>query len=230
MCKSLMFSSCMLLSACAPAPNTDWFPLQAGFTQTYGVTWLREDERQQAVWTQRVGASREWRDDTVWPRRHSEGVTFWLQADARGIRRVATQADIDRGLHAETEERWVLKAPYVEGTAWTQLTVPYLLEQEWATPKQLKHSKRMYMSWRIAAVDDTVTVPAGKFSPCLRVEGKANLTLYVNPELRFQDVPVLSTEWYCQGHGLVKWTRREVVPKGFFQGGEVVAELLGEAR
>lgn len=215
-----------VLTACTPANDDAWFPLQAGHTQRYGVTLTQDGQTSHQVWTETVGEARVWRDERVWPRRHSEGVTFLLREDARGIQRVATQADIDRQAQADEEPRWVLKKPYRVGTEWRSLGVPYLLLRQNEYPRELKHTHRVSMQWQIVSTQDQVQVPAGRFSPCLRVQGEGMLRLYVDPVHGFQDVPLQSTEWYCRGQGLVKWVRRERVQTGFFSGGEVQAELL----
>lgn len=216
------------LMACSPpSAGPDWFPFQAGESQRYGVTWARDGEpAQQVVWQETWGQPSAWHDETAWPRRHSDGVRFWLQASDQGVRRVATQADIDDAPTDDPEPRWVLKAPYTVGTEWRVLSVPYLLRRTNEYPNDLRLTHQVWMQWRIEAVNERVQVPAGSFAPCLRVEGEGKLRLYVDPVRGFQDVPVLGTEWYCQGHGLVKWRRQEHVKSGFFTGGEVTAELL----
>ena len=63
-------------------------------------------------------------------------------------------------------------------------------------------------------------------SPCLRVRGEARLNLYTDPVNGFTDVPLTSREWYCKGHGLVKFEREEPVPRGFLIGATLRAELV----
>jgi hypothetical protein len=82
----------------------------------------------------------------------------------------------------------------------------------------------VHMTWRIEAVDDTVTTPQGTHQPCLRVVGRAELNLYTDPVNGFTNVPLVGREWYCQGVGLVKFEREETVPKGFMTGGKLTAE------
>lgn len=226
LCVGLVFVVSLLLGGCGPEAGGPWFPLREGLQQRYGVTVQRGEGVTREVWTQTVGAPMTWHDETVWPRRHSAGVRFWLHDGPQGLRRVAVQADIDDAPIEDVEPLWVLRRPHAVGTEWRNLTVPYLLRRENEYPNDLRLTHQLWMQWRIAAVDDAVDVAAGHFSPCMRVEGEGKLRLYVDPVKGFQDVPIVSTEWYCRGQGLVKWWRRETVSTGFFTGGEVHAELL----
>jgi hypothetical protein len=81
------------------------------------------------------------------------------------------------------------------------------------------------MQWRIVADNETLTLDCGRqISPCLKVVGTARLNLYTDPVNGFTDVPLISREWYCRGHGLVRLEREERVPQGFMVGGLLVAQ------
>lgn len=223
-----------LLAGCQPRPEATWFPLTPGYTQTYEVRYESASnpdadtglERPPERWTQTVREPRSWNDTQVHVRHHSAGVEFLFERSEAGIRRVALRADIDAEPTEDDPPRWVLKAPYAVGTEWTTTSVPYLLRRKNEYPYELVHTHRVLMNWRIEAVDDAVTTPAGRFSPCLRVVGLGQLNLYTDPVNGFTNVPIESREWFCMGHGLVRWERSETVPPGFFSGGKVTAELV----
>jgi hypothetical protein len=193
----------------------------------YGVTLSRSDATDAAntEWTVTALGSRTHQGQTVHLRRHSEGVTFYLVADALGVRRVAHRTDLDPEPIPDTEAHWVLKAPYTVGTEWTTPTVPHLLQRLNEHPRELKHTHKALMTWRIEAVDDEVSTPAGTHRHCLRVVGQAQLNLYTDPVNGFNNVPLIGREWYCKGVGLVRFEREEAVPPGFLTGGKLVAEL-----
>lgn len=215
------------LVGCAPTGSDDWLPLGKGHTQTYRVTESGEEHGDTPAvteWTIAALGQTTLNDETVWQRRHSEGVVFYLRQDAQGIRRVAQKTDIDETPTPDPEPRWVLKAPFTVGTEWTTPTVPYLLRRKNEHPRELKHTHKVLMTWRIEAVDDEVTIPQGTHKPCLRVVGQAELNLYTDPVNGFTNVPIVSREWYCKGVGLVKFEREETVPPGFMTGGKLIAE------
>ncbi|QIM51278.1 hypothetical protein [Hydrogenophaga crocea] len=224
--KALLLLAAWPLAACTPSGGEAWFPLHTGFSQTYAVRVDSEERRPDERWTLRVTSPATLDGQPVAVRHHSEGVSYWLREDAQGIRRVAIRLDIDAEPTPEKEPLWVLKAPYTVGTEWTTPTVPYLILRRNEHPRELKHSHRVPMGWRIEADDDQVTTPAGRFGPCLRVVGRAVLNLYTDPVNGFTNVPLTSREWYCKGQGLVKFEREEPVPPGFMVGGRLVAELV----
>lgn len=214
------------LAGCQRGQPEAWFPLVDGQQQVYRVE-VRGDEPQAAEeWTLRVHGPLPFNEHQTMVRHHSLGVSYHLVSNAQGVRRVAIRTDIDELPQADAEPLWVLKAPYVVGTEWTQPTVPHLLKRRNEHPRELKYSHRTLMTWRIEAVDETVSTPAGTFTPCLRVEGRARLNLYTDPVNGFSDVPLISREWYCRGQGLVKFEREEKVPSGFLTGGLLTAEWV----
>ena len=221
-------SALALLAACAPdAPGPVWFPLRAGDVQRYEVRYDSVPARAPETWTLRTQGPVQWNGEPHMLHHHSEGVAFYLRADAQGVRRVAHQTDLDREPLADDKPQWVLKAPYTQGTEWSTVTVPYLLMRKNEYPRELKRSHKVQMNWHINAVNLEVTLRSGQtFSPCLLVVGEAFLNLYTDPVNGFMDVPLVSREWYCQGHGLVKFSREETVSSGFMTGGSLVAELL----
>lgn len=215
------------LTACAPSGGEAWMPLDTGRQHVYAVRTETDDgQHREEVWMQTVTHVTEWDGRTVSVRHHSAGVEFYLAETPQGIQRVAVRAEVDAEPQADDPPRWVLKAPYAPGSEWTTPTVPYLLQRRNEYPRELRHTHRLNMQWRIVTLDDEVTTVAGRFAPCLRAEGVGSLNLYTDPVNGFTDVPVTGKEWYCRGVGLVKWERRETVPQGFFVGGVVTAELL----
>ena len=216
----------LLVSGCAGRDQgNEWFPLREGASQTMDVRYAMDEPREPEQWTMQVMAPATIKDQTLAVRHHSAGVSYYLQVDQQGVRRVATRTDIDRDPTPDAEPMWVLKAPYQVGTEWVTPTVPYLLQRKNEYPRDLKYSHKVPMTWRIEAVDDSITLADGsKHQPCLRVLGQAKLNLYTDPVNGFNEVPLTSREWYCRGEGLIKFEREEKVPAGFITGGKLTAE------
>jgi hypothetical protein len=163
-------------------------------------------------------------------RRASTGHLWALRNDSDGIKRMAARRDVDDEFAADAEPRYVLKAPYAVGTNWAASTVPFLLARRGEFPPELIHAHKTQMTHTISAVNETVTVVAGTFSPCLRVEASGVLKLYVDPVIGVTDVPLTGVEWYCKGAGLVKLTRTEKINSPFLTGGDYTMELTQFSR
>ena len=82
------------------------------------------------------------------------------------------------------------------------------------------------MTYTIAALGETVEVRAGRWEGCVRVRGVATLKLFADPVAGWRDVPLVTTEWYCPGVGLVKPLREEPARSAFLIGGTVTMELV----
>lgn len=215
------------LAACSPDAGPVWFPLKAGDVTRYAVRYSPEASRDDEVWTLRTRGPVTWQGKTYMQRHHSQGVAYFLETNEQGVRRVALQTDMDREPQADASPMWVLKAPYQVDTEWTTPTVPYLLMRKNEYPRELKHSHKTTMTWRIVSVKEQVKLASGEvLEPCLHVKGEAFLNLYTDPVNGFTDVPLTSHEWYCQGQGLVKFTREEKVLAGFLTGGALTAERV----
>jgi hypothetical protein len=214
------------LWACsAPDPGPAWFPLRTGDEQRYEVSYSPDAERPAETWTLRTTGPATWQGQTLMQRQHSAGVVFWLLADAQGVRRLAHQTELDREPVADERPQWVLKAPYTVGTEWSSTTVPFLLMRKNEHPRDFKRSHPVQMNWRIVSVTETLQLASGRtLSPCMHVLGQAFVTLYTDPVQGFKEVPLTSHEWYCQGQGLVKFSREEKVASGFMTGGNLTAE------
>jgi hypothetical protein len=220
----------LLMSGCTPSSDKDWLPLDVGLTHHYSVTQTSEEPVAPQHWTLKLLRTEQRDGVTEYIRHHSEGVAYHLVADAQGVRRVATQLDTDTEPQPDKEPRWVLKRPYGVGTEWSTPTVPYLSNRRNEYPKELKNSHSALMTWRIEALDEEVQTAAGRFKPCMRVQGTAQLNLYTDPVNGFTDVPLISREWYCQGVGLVKFEREEKLASTFMLGGTLTAELSDWSR
>ncbi len=215
------------LAACSPDAGPVWFPLKAGDVTRYEVRYSPESARDDEVWTLRTRGPVTWQGKSYMQRHHSQGVAYFLEANEQGVRRVALQTDMDREPQADASPMWVLKAPYQVDTEWNTPTVPYLLMRKNEHPRELKHSHKTTMTWRIVSVKEQVKLASGEvLEPCLHVKGEAFLNLYTDPVNGFTDVPLTSHEWYCQGQGLVKFTREEKVLAGFLTGGALTAERM----
>lgn len=217
------------LPACQ-GPGHELFPLNPGTSWTYRtVTESGEaGEREESRLVLRALEPETLPDGRRASHRRSEdGMDWWLLTDAGGIQRVASKSDSDPEIQIDAPGRYVLKNPLSVGTEWRASTAAYLLKRPQQYPPELRHAHRdITMSYRIEATDEVVETPAGHFSGCLRVEGRATLRLYIDPVNGWGDVPLETTEWYCPGPGLVKLRRVEPGRTSFLVGGRYLMELI----
>lgn len=223
------FAIALLLAGCgADPPRTSLFPLEAGHRWVYDLRTEWEsnqlDHETRILSTEgeaTVG------DQPAWRRRSADGVEWFLRADESGVYRIASKSDLDAEPIPDAAPRFVLKAPIAVGTGWQTPTAPYLLRRKADFPPEVRHSHpSVPMHYVIEALDAVVEVRAGRFERCVRVRGQAALKLFADPVVGWRDMPLVTTEWYCHGPGLVKLVREEPANSTYLVGGTVTMELL----
>jgi hypothetical protein len=219
------------LAACgARPPATGFFPLEAGHRWTYDVTTEWENN---VVEHDELVLSTHGRDDgaveggAAWRRRSDDGVDYWLRSDESGIYRVASKSDLDAAPKPDAPRRYVLKAPFAAGSQWQASTTAYLLRRRAEFPRELRHTHpSIAMNYSIEAAGEKLATRAGTFGNCLRVKGAATVRVYADPVVGWRDMPLTTTEWYCEGVGLAKLVREEPAQATFLSGGTLTMELV----
>lgn len=222
---SYIFCVAALLGGCNSTPQPDLFPLNSGTRWVYGVVTEVAGETSRAEQTLEVTGKTDVAGTNAVIRRDHAGVEYAIRVDASGIARVAVRRDLDLQFTPDAAPRYVLKYPIAKGSVWQAETVPYTVVRKNEFPRELRYVRTMRMTYTIEAVDDKVTVSAGRFEGCVRVRGQADLKLYVDPVVGFREVPVSTLEWYCPGVGLVKVERDERLDSPFLSGGKITIEL-----
>ena len=223
---ALMF---VLLAGCGAAPHDDsLFPLAAGHRWAYELTteWENNVVEHEPRVIETLGRER-LESGEAWRRRSDSGVDYWLKSDAAGIYRVATKSELQEEPQPDKEPRFVLKAPVAVGTTWRASTTAYLLRRRQEFPREIRHGHpAVPMSYTIEALGEKLQTRAGAFENCVRVRGVAALRLFADPVVGWKDMPLITTEWYCAGVGLVKLVREEPAESSFLTGGKLTMELV----
>ncbi|WP_235971141.1 hypothetical protein [Azohydromonas caseinilytica] len=218
-----------LLAGCGRPAGTELFPLDSGHRWTYELRTEWEDqrvERETRVF-ETLGRDDALPDGSAWLRRSDAGMDYWLRADDSGVFRVASRSLVQAEPQADEARRYVLKAPLAAGTQWSAPTIAYLLQRRQGFPAEVRYtSPGANMNYVIEALGQAVDTRAGHFEGCLRVKGTAALRLFADPVSGWRDLPLITTEWYCPGVGLVKLQREESAGSAFLLGGTLTMELL----
>ncbi len=209
--------------------DKSFFPIDPGRSWTYRVTKTLDEALEPEVETLTLTTmgSQTLQSGPAMRRHTDTGLDYWLRSDDTGIYRVASRGVLEDHPTADNPPRFVLKKPYSVGTQWEASTVAYVLQRRNEVPKEIRYThKPVMMVYRIDALDQKVDTAAGKFEGCLRVAGEAKIKLYVDAQFSWRDIPMLTTEWYCPGAGLVRTERIEKSPSKFMVGGSVTLDLM----
>lgn len=228
----LLLAAALALSACGGQPQPRYFPLNPGYEWEYRV-----HEQNRVTDTVRSlhlhNRSLRERDGVSYARRlASDGNEYWLSVEDGRLRRHWTRTAIDFEPRADKTPRMVMPVPPQQGQWWEIDTRPYILERIAPFRERffLDDSKRINLRMEIAALDDVVEVPAGRYTEVMRVEGSGLLHVLADARIGASEVPVTHTEWYAPGVGLIKLERRETLDTIHIQGGNITMELVAFER
>lgn len=165
-------------------------------------------------------------------RRTSNGTEYWLTIEDGNIERVATRTAVEESPRDDAANLRVLPVAPKAGDSWSFSTQPYILERALPFRERFAHdeSKRFELHMKVESVDDTVTVPAGTFEHCLKVDGEGRFFVLADARIGASEVPVTQTEWYAPDVGLVKLVRSETLDTTNIVGGTVTMELGAHRR
>jgi hypothetical protein len=227
--RMLPLASVALLVGCTAQPSDSFFPLKPGARWTYAVESESDGEMKRSEQTITVLDERQYEGKPLFIRRSETpdniGIEYWLRETPEGISRIAQRIDLQDRAVLDEQPRTVLKLPLAQGASWRVPTVAYTMMRKHEYPRELKHGRGMLMHYKVEALDEKLTVPAGSYAHCARIVGRAEMTLFIDPVRGFTKVPVTSTEWYCRGVGLVKLERVESLSTTFYSGGRVSMTL-----
>lgn len=222
----------VLLAACGKGPSADYFPLTPGLEWQYTV-------REKNPVTDRVtqlgmrSLKTATREGERYARRlASDGNEYWLRTTDTAIQRMGQRSAIDFEPRMDTHPITVMQLPPTVGQWWEADSRPFILERIEPFRERFSQdeSKRIALTMKVAALDDVVEVPAGKFERCLRLEGTGVLNVLADARIGASEVPVTHTEWYAPGVGLIKLVRSEALATEAIVGGEITMELIGFER
>lgn len=222
----------LLLAACGGAPDTPYFPLEPGRHWTYELREANPLGEKTETFEITSAGPRQRDGDTYWLRRNSLGTEYWLKLDERNIVRTGLRTTVEFEPRNDTVPRTVLPIAPKLGDSWEQPSQPFILERAVPFRERFLHheSVRFTLLMKVIAVDEDVTVPAGTFKHCVKVEGEAPINVLADPRLGASEVVVTHTEWYAPGVGLIKLHRREPLETTQIVGGEVTMDLLSFER
>lgn len=213
----------LALTGCGREAGDDYFPLPPGRYWQYHVHTETMKYPSDLKLTVRALPPADWQGAKVERKLVNDRYIHFLRRDAEGVFRVATTTPEAESASPDEPPEPVLVYPLEVGRTWTQTSTTGVLDVV-VDPFRLQVyiHEPVAMTYRVAALDDVVRVPAGRFEGCLRIEGKGHGRYKGMSAILPADITVEQTDWYAPGVGLVKTLRIErttsiVVPKGEFR-------------
>ena len=213
------------LTACQDE-DVSYFPLMEGKQWQYRV--VTHDMDLEKKYKQLVvnQASYTEAGKEIFLRKVNDEAQYLYETTDQGVRRIGVKRKKDINTVLEEEDFYAIKFPIEVGTSWRQETVTGVLEVVIApfrrhyalhTPVQMKYE--------IAAINEQVKVPAGRFTNCIKVTGTGGRKVEAEKTIGIIDVTVKSSDWYCPNVGLVKSQRDEKTSSTVLVKGDFLMEL-----
>ncbi|MES9992778.1 MAG: hypothetical protein ABW098_12540 [Candidatus Thiodiazotropha sp.] len=217
----LLFASCSNPSI----ESSNYFPLVRGLHWDYLVTSRVGDAVEYSNFSIHTGSKESIDGIPYAVRITSDGTRYYIGKNSSGVYRGAKRTLVESRPSIDNSPHWILKYPLRKGTHWSNPTHPFVLRRVYPYEERLTRGMNLKMSYQIAADNETVIVPAGRFVNCIRVEGEANFTLYADANTGYEEIFINTTEWYAPGVGLIKLIREEPLSNDVYAGGKLVYEL-----
>jgi len=223
---AILLSAGTLVIGCSNRAD-DYYPLDSG-RWWYFETQMKilDTVQQQRLMVANVGTG-VYAGESAFIQRQPSGREVYIRETDRGIERVGTRAAIGTTEEAEAPIL-ILPADPVPGASWHSTTMLALIESRtFARQDQLRPTALpLEIEMSVAAVDETITVPAGSFEHCLRIDGSGRRSVRTDRGNASAEVVVAQQEWYAPGVGLVKLERSETSDSPFLKAGHYVQELV----
>ena len=221
----------MLLASCSQGPQGDsYFPLTVGSNWTYLVTADIDGHVSESKQWDRIDRVIDTDKGTVVVRRSEAskglGLEYWIKTEPGFIKRIAQRSDADDQAKLDPNPITVLKLPIAKNDTWLVPSQPFVIAAKTNLGGEDMKMPKVMLNTTVEANDEVVTVPAGTFKDCVRIEGSGSMELYVDSVSGFKSLPIVHREWFCKGVGLVKVERIEELSSMFFSGGKITMELL----
>lgn len=210
-----------LLAGCStgPAPPA-WLPLQPGHWSRYRLTIRLVMVRSQGERLVQGLAPVELDGERLYRQRVNADIVRLFRVTDDGVWLVGEQRADQGAVRRLRPPTLVLPRPLERGRRWRGVTRTRVLETV-VSPfrRHYRLEVEVPMEYRVVSLDDTVTVPAGRFSGCAHVRGEGSVAYPGDKTLFATRVSVQEDSWYAPGVGLVRSVRVErtgsrVLPEG----------------
>lgn len=216
----------LIVSGCGTG-DQDYYPLRPGLTWEYALKITTFDgvfQQKQIVRNmQEVNAS----GKAVYVQEQSGGKLAYYRLTPAGIERLSTRSTGAEGYQKDEPGHYLLPRPFVTGARWSLPSHLSLIQSRSYEPadRVTPGTTKLFLQYEIVSLDETVDVPAGHFTHCLKTRATGEVTIRVDRGNHFADVEVENYDWYAPGVGLVKSSRIERSDSHYLQTGEYLLEL-----
>ena len=212
--------------------DESYLPLEIGLWRYYETqTKVLDDTKTQRI-IAGIAEISESNKGEVYVHRQAPDQDTYLQISADWIVRLARK---DRTTLAETwfvEPVKILPTQVMLDETWQVRSELALIESR-TFARQDKLRNRVIplkLSVKVVALNEVISVPAGSFENCLRVESQGSVKIRTDRGNASAEVLVSQTDWYARGVGLIKSERFETSESPFLKPGSYRQDIIAVGR
>ncbi|HAZ61491.1 MAG TPA: hypothetical protein DCY89_07965 [Gammaproteobacteria bacterium] len=218
-----------ILGGCDATPPLRHWSLKPGDWFLYAAERATQVEvSRQRLWIRNGGEVMGVDGQPAWLREIGSGSAELLRLDPRGLSRIAWLGGAVDGRRTRALDQSLL------------LPLRATLDARWESPDRTRLLERkvdgygrlfvvdeaVRIDWRVSAVDESVAVPSGRFSHCLRLEGRGSGRFKGDRSVTGSRFTVTETQWLAPAVGLVRLEREETTDGGIIPVGHYRLELI----
>lgn len=225
----LLLALTALLAGCGQdRAQGGYFPLQPGYSWQYRVLRTTMDGARELRHALSVPEPAPNAPADLHVRATLDGQRTLYRDTEDGIYRVGIERRRGRRLPEDEEQQLVLPRDLDAAREWRGKSTTQLIESSAAPWESLfRVQVPVEMHYHVAARDEEVDTPAGRFTRCVRVDGAGETRTDVGSGLGETSINVSTREWYAPGVGLVRLERDETTSAKALARGSLVMELDG---
>lgn len=213
----------IFLSACTQN-DMSYFPLQNGIEWHYGISLKASGAVERQKYYVHNTGSRSLEDEILYVQRSLTGLEVLYRKLESGIERVGYMRSQNQPGKLQPDPLLLIPASIEAGMEWENTIQTRLLIRKGAPGESAILAKVPAVNV-IESLDETVTVPAGKFERCMRIDTNG-FAFHSGTQHKSRTlVEIKQSRWYAPGVGLVKSTRLETSTSDAFGTREQTMEL-----
>lgn len=203
-----------------------YFPLNKGKYWRYTMTYQTMDGHFKGVYAVENLGQEKINGETVYVRQLLDGSYDYLQVNEKGIYLKSREKTIDFSTKHTEAGRYIFQFPLQIGNKWNEEIVTKALIKTGPPQKTEFHIvAKIPVEVTIESMTDTIKVPAGTFTNCMRITMKGSDFVNAGNYVGMTLVRLNETNWYAPDVGLVKSVREETTKHRALDKGEIIIEL-----
>lgn len=223
----LFLLSLMLSAGCDSGSDSDrYFPLKKGLYWQYDMAYTTMDGHFKGVYAVENLGKKEIDGAVTYVRQLLDGSYNYILVDEQGVFLKGREKTVALDTQYTDVGRYLFRFPLQAGNTWEETVLSKVLIKTGPPQKTEFHIEtRVPVEVTIESMNDSVEVPAGTFTNCMRISLNGSAFTDAGNYVGKTIVRIKETRWYAPGVGLVKSIRQESTKHRALDKGELVLEL-----